>query len=122
MTFNVLENINIETPEGLVTLNQGQTIKLSKEEAIPLIQDGLIQPIEKVAYKIYSEILQGYLWIVDTDADMHSLRGLSVTEAIYTTDEVKKLKGIDKDALKGIQTVKKVFEKSKIEEVNKRQE
>jgi hypothetical protein len=118
MTFNVLEDINIETPEGLVTLNQGQIIKLTKDEAIPFIEAGIITPVEKVAYRIYSKILQAYLWVVDTDQDMHTLRSRGNTEAIYTHDEIPKLKGLDKDALKGIQKVKEVFENSIIEEVN----
>jgi hypothetical protein len=118
MTFQVLEDVRIETPEGLVTLNQGQTIKLSKDEAILLIEAGLITPIEKVAYKIYSKILQAYLWVVDTDQDMHTLRSSGITEAIYTPDEIPKLKGLDKDTLKEIHQIKATFPESSIKEIS----
>jgi len=120
MTFEVLKEFETQTPEGIQILKQGQKVRLSKEEAIPLIQDNLIRPVGKVAYKVYSEILQGYLWVTDTDNDMHYLRSQGIAEAIYTADEIKKLKGIDKDTLKELHKVKEVFEKSTIEEVKKR--
>ncbi|OGW38229.1 MAG: hypothetical protein A2Y97_13920 [Nitrospirae bacterium RBG_13_39_12] len=73
----------------------------------------------RAAYKIYSEILQAYLWVVDTDEDMHSLRASQdVSEAIYTADEIKKLKGLSSEPLREIHKVKEVFENSKIEQVN----
>lgn len=119
MTFEVLKEFETETPEGTFMLKEGQKVRLSKEEAIPLIQDGLIQPIEKVAYRIYSNILQSYLWVVDTDEDMHSLRASQgVSDAIYTADEIKKLKGLSSESLREIHKVKEVFENSKIEQVN----
>lgn len=73
----------------------------------------------RVAYKVYSEILGTCLWVVDTDEDMHSLRFQSVPEAIYTKDEIKRLKGIDKDSLKEIHKVKETFSESTIEEIKK---
>lgn len=122
MTFEVLREFEVEMPTGTITLKEGQRVKLSKEEAIPLIQDGLIQPIEKVAYRIYSNILQAYLWVVETDKDMHSLRSQGISEAIYTADEIRKLKGIDdKDSLRAIHKVKQVFEDSTIEEITKKE-
>ena len=120
MTFEVLKEFDTETPEGTFMLKEGQKVRLSKEEAMPLIQDGLILPIEKVAYKIYSEPLQSYLWVVDTDQDMHILRSRGIKEAIYTADEIKKLKGMDKDSLKVIHKVKEVFENSRVEEITRK--
>lgn len=115
MTFEVLKET--ETLEGTFMLKEGQKVRLSKEEAIPLIQDGLIQPIEKVAHRIYSNILQAYLWVVADDKDRGTLRASqSITEAIYTHDEIKKLKGLSKDSLREIHKVKQVFENSKIKE------
>jgi len=122
MIFEVLKEFETETPEGTFQLKEGQRVRLSKEEAIPLIQDGLIHPIEKVAYRIYSNILQAYLWVIETDADMHTLRGQDVSEAIYTKAEIQKLKGVDKEHLKAVHEVKTVFENSKVEEVTKRNE
>lgn len=51
MTFNVLEDISIETPKGLITLNQGQMIKLPRDEAIPLIEEGQITPVDKSLFE-----------------------------------------------------------------------
>jgi hypothetical protein len=119
MTFNVLEDISIETPEGIITLSPGRVIRLSKEEAFPLIENGMIAPSGKVAYRVYSEILQAHLWVVDTDKDIHSLRASQgVFEAIYTADELKKLKGLSSESLREIHKVKEVFENSNIEQIN----
>ena len=117
MKFKVLKEIEVETPEGIMTLIPEQVIQLSKAEAIPLIQAYLLQPIEKVAYKVYSEILQTYLWVVETDEDMHSLRSKKVSEAICTGEEIKKLKGLSKDSLREIHKVKQVFPESIVEEI-----
>lgn len=117
MTFEVLKEFETETPEGTFMLKEGQRVRLSKEEAIPLIQDGLIQPIEKVAYNVYSNILQAYLWVVDTDEDMQSQRSQGITGAIYSKDEVKELKKLPKEALKVIHKVKEVFLMSTVEEI-----
>jgi len=119
MTFQVLKDFEAETPAGTLTLKEGQKVKLSKEEAIPLIQDGFLQPVERVAYKVYSEILQASLWIVDTDQDLHSVRSQGITEAVYTNNEIRELKKLSNEDLKSIHKVKEIFPKSNIEEVRK---
>lgn len=55
--------------------------------------------------------------VVDTDEDMHSLRDQGVTYAIYTADEIQKLKDMDRDGLNATHRVKEVFEDSKVEQV-----
>lgn len=117
MRYKVLDSFKALTKEGERELQEGQVITLPKDTAIKLLNDGKITPIEKVAYKVYSEILQTYLWVVDTDEDMHSLRGHGISEAIYTADEIKRLKGMDKDSLKAIHKVKEVFENSNVEQI-----
>lgn len=42
MTFSVLSDISIETPEGPVILKQGQGIRLVEAEAMPLLEAGVI--------------------------------------------------------------------------------
>jgi hypothetical protein len=118
MIYKVTTDFTVETINETVNLKEGQKVRLSKEEAIPLIQDGLIQPIGKAAFRIYSEILQAYLWVVDTDEDMHSLRAKGVTGAIYTHHEIKELKKLSKEDLKEIHKVKEVFPESTVEEIN----
>lgn len=122
MTFRVLEDVNLKTPEGILTLKAGQAVAMDKADAIPLIEAGIITPIEKGAYRIYSEVLQAYLWIVDTDKDMHSLRAQCITEAVYSGDEIRKLKGMDVDGLKKVHKVKEIFPESIIKDVKRQKQ
>jgi hypothetical protein len=121
VTFNVLEDISIETPEGLVTFNQGRTIDLSKEDAMPMLYAGVITPTEIVAYKIYSNILQAYLWVTADDKDREPIRSSQgVSETIYTADEIKKLRKLSKEDLREIHKVKETFPESTIEEITRK--
>jgi hypothetical protein len=117
MRYQVLESFKVRTSQGEMELQAGQLVTLPHEIALKLLNEGKITPVEKVAYKIYSEVLKAYLWVADTDRDMHSLRDQGIKEAIYISDEIRKLKGLDNDSLKEIHKVKEVFEGSKIEEV-----
>ena len=118
MKYKVLDRFKAKTSEGEMELQPGQVITLPHDKkAIKLLNEGRITPIEKVAYKVYSEILLAYLWVVETNEDMHSLRSQGISEGIYTADEIKKLKGLSRDSLKEIHKVKETFEKSKITEV-----
>lgn len=117
MKYIVLDSFKAQTKQGEIELQPGQIITLPTDKALKLLNEGKITPVERAAYKVYSEILQAYLWVIDTDADMSSLRDAGITEAIYTADEIKKLKSLDKDALKELHKVKEVFENSKIEDV-----
>ncbi|MGQ9571049.1 MAG: hypothetical protein ACUVUQ_09475 [Thermodesulfovibrionales bacterium] len=119
MTYQVLDTFRVKTSRGEIELQQGQVITLPHDKAIKLLNEGKITPIENVAYKVYSDILEAYLWIVDTDHDMHSLRSQGVSEAIYTADEIKKLRGLSKESLKEIHKVKEVFPESTVEEINR---
>ena len=98
---------------------QGFGEAVEKVKALYLQAVAILSP-GKVAIKIYSEILQAYLWVVNTDEDMRSLRSKGISEAIYTTDEVEKLKGIDKESLKAIHEVKEIFLDGSVEEVKNR--
>jgi hypothetical protein len=71
----------------------GDIIETSDKGVIlPLIEQGFLKPLERAAYKIYSETLGCSLWVVETDRDMHALRSQGVSEAIYTTNEIEKLR------------------------------
>jgi hypothetical protein len=76
-------------------------------------------PLRK-AYKIFSEILQEHLWVVETDQDMKALRSQGNTEAIYTLREIPELKKIPRGDLKAIHNIKETFPESTIEEVKNR--
>lgn len=80
------------------------------------------QEINGVVVKIFSEILQDYLLVVYTDEDMHALISQGTSDPIYTEDEIRKLKGTDKETLKEINKVKKTFPSSVIKEHKNRKE
>ena len=120
MKCQVLEPFRVKTSQGEIELLPGQIVALDKDKAIKLLNDGKVIPTNNVAYKIYSNILQAFLWVVDTDEDMWALRKEGVRETIYTSDEVRKLKGISKEGLKRVHRAKEVFEGSKVRDVRKR--
>lgn len=117
MRYQVLEAFKVKTSKEEMELQPGQVITLPHDKAIRLLNEGKITPTEKVAYRIYSEILESFLWITADDEDMHLLRSQGKTEAVYTKDEIKKLRGLSKDSLIEIHRVKEVFESSRIKEV-----
>lgn len=119
MKYKVLDSLKAQTDRGEMELQAGQIITLPYDKALRLLNEGKITPIERVAYKVYSEILQAYLWVADTDEDMHSLRAKGI-KAIYTGDEIRKLKGLGKDSLKEIHKVKEAFEGSRVEEITRK--
>ena len=99
-------------------LQPGQVITMPHDKAIRLLNEGKITPIEKIAYKVYSEVLQAHLWVVDTDQDMHTLRNQGITEAIYTGKEIEELKKLPKEDLQEIHKIKDVFPKSIVQKIN----
>lgn len=121
MKYKVLDSFKALTKEGEMELQTGQLVTLPHEKAIKLLNEGKITPVEKISYKVYSEILQGYLWVVDTDKDLHSLRSQGVSEAIYTADEIKMLQGMDKDSLRTLHRAKETFPESTIKEITKKE-
>ena len=63
MKYQVLDTFTVKTSQGEIELQPGQVITLPHETAIKLLNEGKITPVEKVAYKVYSEILQAHLWV-----------------------------------------------------------
>ena len=52
----------------------GQVVSLSKEAAIRLINEGKVEPLDRIAVKIYSSILGAYLWVIQDKADGEALK------------------------------------------------
>lgn len=116
MKYVVQDNFKAQTKQGAIELQIGQVITLSKEKALKLLGEGKITPVERVAYKVYSEPLQAYLWVVADTEEMTALRSEGITEPVYTHKdiaEILKLPG-PKEALKTIHETKKQFENSYI--------
>lgn len=118
MRYHVLKPFKVKTPKEEIELKPRQVITLSHDKAIKLLSEGKITPVEKVAYKVYSEILQTFLWVVYGPKDMSTLRDQGITEAIYIEQEIAELKKLPKETLKVIHEVKEVFPMSTIEKVN----
>ncbi|MDP6250029.1 MAG: hypothetical protein QGH26_04355, partial [Candidatus Pacebacteria bacterium] len=73
MKYNVLENIKLKISKGDLEVLPGQVIALQDNIAIILINEGRIVPIGKVTYKIYSKILDDYIWIAATERECQGL-------------------------------------------------
>ena len=116
MKYRLLDTIKAKTKQGELELYPGQVITLPREAAIKLLNENRIKPVERVAYKVYSEVLGEDLWIVDTDEDKTYSRseGIEAGAPIYTNREIQELKKLPKDDLIEIHMVKKIFHKSKI--------
>ena len=113
---------NIQDTKGRLDEAYAQENLLAFQDILSKLKELYAEALfarRKVGIKIYSEILGCYLWVVETDEDMHSLRSQGITEAIYTTDEIRKLKDLSKDSLKEIHKAKEVFPESKVEEIAK---
>jgi len=122
VTYRVLTKVKALTDRGEMEVQAGQIITIPREKALRLLNEGKIIPTEKVAYRVYSKILQVFLWVVETDEDMKDLRGKNITEPIYTADEIRKLRGIDREDLKKVHRVKEVFENSKVEDFQQKKD
>ncbi|MGD0883567.1 MAG: hypothetical protein ABSA46_01605 [Thermodesulfovibrionales bacterium] len=122
MKYLVSEVFKVRTSQrGEIELLPGQIVTLPKEIAFKLVERGKITPTDEgAAYKVYSEILGCSLWIVDTD--MKEIRvSEGTTEPIYTADEIRKLKGMNKEGLKAVHMVKEIFEDSKVENIRRKE-
>ncbi|ODS30641.1 MAG: hypothetical protein SCARUB_04242 [Candidatus Scalindua rubra] len=98
---------------------------------VPFIAEGLFSTIAnnkeaikelkqtRKTYKIYSKILDDFLWIAATDKELQELVNEGIKEAVYTQDEVSKMidEGISKEVLKKIHKVKKAFPGSQVENI-----
>ena len=101
-------------------------IEPPKEKAMPLLnllrenKEAVIQYLRqgksRLAYKIYSEILNSFLWVVETDKNAEALRASGVTEPVYTGAEITELKKIkpNKEYLEALHNIKAVFPQAAI--------
>lgn len=49
--------------------------------------------------------MQAHLWVVADEEDIEAFRSQGITEAVYTADEIRELKGIDSDSLKTLHMI-----------------
>ncbi len=120
MKCNVLKTVKLKTSQGKLELQQGQVVALHNDIAIRLINEGRIVPIGKVTYKIYSKILDDYLWIVATEEELQALVNEGTDDVIYSQGEILRMidEGVPKEGLKAIHRVKKFFPGSSVEDIS----
>ena len=72
------------------------------------------------AYKMYSKILDDYLWVVATGRELQEMVAEGINETIYTHEEVSRMidDGVSKEGLKAIHKVKKAFSGSSIVDIS----
>ncbi len=117
MKFRISETIKLKTSKGKLELQTGQIVTLPHDVAVKLLNGNKITPIGKAIYKVYSKILDAYLWVVATDAEMRKMLAEGVEEPIYTYDDITKLEGVSKEGLKAIHKIKRVFPGSTVEDI-----
>ncbi len=117
MKFRISETIKLKTSKGKLELKPGQVVTLPADVALELVNDGRIAPIGKAIYKIYSKILDDFLWIVANEKDLRDLIAEGVQDAIYIHNDIKQLEAISKEGLKAIHKIKKAFPGATIEDI-----
>jgi len=63
----------------------------------------------RVVVKIYSQLLEAYLWVVVDSRDVKALRPQGVIEPVYTPDEIARLKGLPTDGIRLTHRAKQTF-------------
>lgn len=121
MKYRILQPFKSVTANGEQELQPGQEITMEdRETAFRLLSKGKIEPVGKVAYKVYSEVLKAFLWVVVDDKDRETIRASQgVSEAIYSYDEIKEPRKLSKEDIKEIHKVKETFPESSIKEVKR---
>ena len=120
MKFRISENIKLKTSKGKLELKPGQIVTLPADVALELVNNGRIAPIGKAIYKIYSKILDDFLWIVANEKELRDLIAEGVQDAIYIHNDIEQLDGISKEGLKAIHKIKRAFPGATIEGIKER--
>lgn len=123
MKYRVLETIKLKTSKGEIELHPEQVTALHNDVAIKLLNQGKITPTGKASYRIYSKILEDYLWIVAADKERKELVTEGINDVIYTQEEVSKLmgEGVTKEGLVAIHKIKKTFSRATVEDIENEQ-
>jgi hypothetical protein len=119
LKFLVLEHFKVRIPEGEMDIQPGQVVILTQDQALRLLNEGKITLFERVALKLWSEVLQSFLWVVYDEDDIEDLRNEISKDPIYAISEFRQLRGLTKDSLRKINQVKEIFPMSTIKEIKK---
>jgi hypothetical protein len=92
-----------------ITLHPEQRVKLKDEIAERLISEGRVKRAKMSPVKIYSRLFNEEIYIVADQEEMETLVSKGVKEVVYMAWEIPLLKGMDKEKLTAIYSVKKIF-------------
>ncbi|MBM3300418.1 MAG: hypothetical protein FJY85_10725 [Deltaproteobacteria bacterium] len=116
--YRTKASLQLQTSQGIVEVEPGRVISLADErDAIRLINERKIIPIDPVSWLIFSEILQDFLWAVPDEEARERLLAQGVKEAIYTEAEIDLLRRASKETLRQVHEAKKVFTGSRVQEM-----
>lgn len=106
MKYLVIETFQSKQGE----IQAGQIVSLSKEAAIRLMNEGKAEPVQRTAVKVYSRVLDAFLWVVPDEPARDALKASEgISGAVYTVDEVHRLKGATPGALRRVHETKQTF-------------
>ncbi len=111
--WGAIQNV-LETMDGAYLRNDLTAFQDAFDEVNLLYAKALFRTDRRIALRLYSEVLGVYLWVVKNDKDMRSLVAQGIAEAVYTADEVRKLKGLSVEGLKAVHEAKVIFENSRV--------
>ena len=109
MTVEVVTLFKVKANGKEVILHPGQRIKLKEGIAEQLISEGRVRKIEMFPVKIYSRLFNEEIWLVANKEEMEALVSKGVKEIVYMAWEIPLLKGMGKEKLMTIHSVKKIF-------------
>lgn len=109
MTVEVVTSFKVKANGKEAILHPGQRIKLNDEIAERLISEGRVRKVEMSPVKIYSRLFNEEIWLVATKEEMEAIVSKGDKEIVYMTWEIPLLKGMDKEKLVTIHSIKKIF-------------
>ena len=109
MTVEVMASFKVKANGKEVVLHPGQRIKLNDTVAERLISEGKVERVKMPPVKIHSMLFNEEIYIVADQEEMETLVSRGVKEAVYMAWEIPLLKGMDKEKLTAIYSVKKIF-------------
>jgi hypothetical protein len=89
------------------SLPWGESMQVNHKKR--LISEGRVQGAKMLPVKIFSRLFNEEIWLVATKEEMEALVSKGVKEIVYMAWEIPLLKGMDKEKLMTIHSVKKIF-------------
>lgn len=109
MTVEVMASFKIRANGKEIALHHGQRVKFNDTIAERLISEGRVRKVKMSPVKIYSRLFNEEIYVVADQEELETLASKGVKEVVYMAWEIPVLKGMDKEKLMAIHSVKKMF-------------